>query len=261
MGVAYATGVFRNDSAIGGAVLLSTAVYGALAGVYVGAAKPKRSDLALTLTIASDVPVTALLFGLARDSDVKRSTAAAVAVSGTLALPLAGLVANVATVDAGAMTLAREAGFWGATLAMTGTAGFWAGRSCDHADHCSRQSPSGRVVGIAGLLGLYGGLAAGGLIGSEWDVSVERARLTTLGGYVGALMGGIVGLVRYDGYQALAPVTIGAALGLGAGFLLSAGEDSGPTASDANTFVPTLLPIVDGAGKPGIAWGVSLRGW
>jgi hypothetical protein len=269
IGIAYDVAWLPDDSfdaAMPVAVVAMTATT-ALAGIYLGLGKPDRGDLALTLTIVADLPLTAMLIGIARDDSGDHRTSAATAVAGTAAIPIAAIVAHNVTVDPGAMTLAREFGFWGMVLGAAGTTGFGRSRSCDdYYGHCSNDSPSGRVIAIAALLGLYGGLGLGGVVGTNFPVSVERARVTTLGGYAGALLGGIAGIRAYDDERGLAVLAVGAALGLSLTYVATSGMDVSTTAAanndtEASSVVPTLMPTIERSGKPGVAWGVALSGF
>jgi hypothetical protein len=163
------------------------------------------------------------------------------------------------------MTLAREAGFWGMVLGAAGTAGLGTVRSCHQwggSHYCSTDSPSGRVIAIGSLVGLYGGLTLGGVVGANTHMSVERVRLATLGGYAGALIGGIGGLSVYDGDRALGFLAAGAALGLGLSFAAASGVEAAASGQvdddeDLQSFVPTLMPVVDSRGRMIPAFGIG----
>lgn len=157
--------------------------------------------------------------------------------------------------------LVRDAGFWGTTLALVGTLGF--GRPTE--EFSSNDGPSGRTIAGYSLLGLYGGLGLGVLAAANSEVSLERVRVTTWGGYGGGLLGGLVG-VSADNSTSLAMfkgVAIGALAGLVITFLSTGRldgippEDRGGQPSVASRWTPAMVPIVGVRGQPQPGFGLA----
>jgi hypothetical protein len=243
-----------------------TYTMGAVAYLHVG--NPDRGDLPLVLAITSYVPTTTLLVSSAlRDNPEGQDTALAVAGSAVLAIPAAVIAARKLDLDPGDTQLVRDAGFWGLVLATTGTLAF-AGETTNNYGFEQYVAPSDRKIAALSLAGLYGGLALGTIGALNSEVSLERVRVTTWGGYGGAILGLMLGAgTDRNGDRGIyAGMTIGGALGLLITFLSTSSldgippEDS-PTAATAarrpSRWAPSLLPIagVDGRSKTGL--GIS----
>jgi hypothetical protein len=185
---------------VGGAVL-----YTGLGVAYLLTANPDRGDLPLVLAIASYAPTTATLIGTAAIKDISssqmRTISLAAAVTGVAAIPAAVVIANHLDLDPGDTQLVRDAGFWGMAVGLASVAAF--GGSVEHynygyGNYTSYRSPSGQEVAAGGLIGLYTGLGLG-LLGAHFsDVSLERVRVTTWGGYGGVLIGTLIGVAIKD---------------------------------------------------------------
>ena len=128
---------------------------------------------------------------LAVDGPDDQQVALATAATGLLAVPLAVAATHWLDLDPGDTQLVRDAGFWGLVLGTAGTLGF-GGDTETFGDFESYRQPSSRKIAVAGLAGLYGGLACGALAASQSEVSLERVRVATWGGYGGALVGALL---------------------------------------------------------------------
>lgn len=230
-------------------------------------ANPDRGDLPLALAITSYIPTTTLLVLSATDAHPDdQTTGAATAVTGLLSIPIAVLAARHFTLDPGDTQLVRDAGFWGLALSTIGTLGF-GGSTVSTPYYAQYESPSGRRVAVAGLVGLYGGLGLG-LLGARFgEVSLERVRVTTWGGYGGGVVGLLLGASANDGREQ--DVYRGAAIGALAGLVitfLSTGSldgipDEEPTSlAWAGRLTPMMVQVAgsDGRLHPGLGLGGTL---
>ncbi len=230
-------------------------------------ANPDRGDLPLALAITSYVPTTTLLVMSAADAHPNgRTTGAATAVAGLLSIPVAVVAARHFDLDPGDTQLVRDAGFWGLALSTLGTLGL-AGRTVSNYGFTQYQSPSGRKVAVAGLVGLYGGLGLG-LLGAEVsEVSLERVRVTTWGGYGGAVVGLLLGAAANDGHEQdiYRGTAIGALAGLVITFLSTSSLDGIPDEDPMRTswhrrLTPVMVQVAgrDGSLHPGLGVGGTL---
>jgi hypothetical protein len=217
---------------------------------------PDRGDLPLALAITSYLPTTTLLASTAfLDNPDGKSVSLAVAGAGLLSVPIAVLAADRLNLDPGDTQLVRDAGFWGLVLATTGTLGFGTKtEEVRYGDYVTTQTngPSARAVSAYGLAGLYGGLALGALAASHSEVSLERTRVTTWGGYGGAVLGGLLGAGAHSDAGVFRGIAIGAAAGLALTFALSSGLDGIPDEKPARTTArlrPTLMPATTAGGR------------
>jgi hypothetical protein len=174
-------------------VALGGMAYTVGAVAFLSLANPDRGDLPLALAITSYVPTTVLLgadFFIPNPNS--RHVALATAGAGLLSVPAAVIAAKQLDLDPGDTQLVRDAGFWGLILSVTAMEGF-GGKTQSYGSYSSFTAPTGRSVAGAGLAGLYGGLGLG-LLGAHFsDVSLERVRVATWGGYGGAVIGLLFG--------------------------------------------------------------------
>ena len=247
-----------------------TYTMGAVAYLQVGT--PDRGDLPLVLAITSYVPTTTLLVASAvRENPEGQDTALAVAGSAVLAIPAAIIAARKLDLDPGDTQLVRDAGFWGLVLATTGTLAF-GGDTTNNYGYEQYISPSDRKIAALGLAGLYGGLALGTIGALNSEVSLERVRVTTWGGYGGAILGLMLGAGTDNGDRGVyAGITIGGVLGLVITFFSTSGLDGippedAPTAATAarrpsrwapSRWAPSLLPIAGVDGRTNTGLGIS----
>jgi hypothetical protein len=248
-------GATGEDNIIG-SMVVGSLLYTGLSVVYVNTAQVDRGDLPLTLAISSYVPLTAGLITLATNTNSGRGGAAVVAVSGLLALPAAYWAGAVTDLDPGDTQLVRDAGFWGAVWGITTAL-------------ASSDSRTDRSVGIAGMVGLYGGLGLGLLAANTTDVSLERVRVTTWGGYGGAIIGVLTAAAsESSAREAFGFFAAGSALGVVLTFALTSSIDAPPVNAtfgerpvSLRYLEPALLPLVDREGRTRAHPGVSvLRG-
>ena len=247
-------------------IAIGALAYTAGAIGFLNLANPDRGDLPLALAITSYIPTTTLLVAdAAFDHPSAQRVAGATVVAGLASVPIAVIAANELDLDPGDTQLVRDAGFWGLVLGTTGTLAF-GGSTMTYPGGYSGyyQSPTTREVSVAGLVGLYGGLGLG-LAGAHFsNVSLERVRLTTWGGYGGAIVGLLFGAAAGgstpDAYRGL---SIGAILGLAVTFLSTSGLDGIPpeqgTAARPAAFrlTPTMQPVIGFNGQPHPALGLS----
>jgi hypothetical protein len=231
-------------------------------------ANPDRGDLPLALAITSYVPTTALLITTAAyDDNTGRTTGAITAIAGIASVPIAVLAARNLTLDPGDMQLVRDAGFWGLALSTIGMLGFGGNTVSYYYDYgySHYDAPSGRKVAVAGLIGLYGGLGLGLLGASNSEVSLERVRVSTWGGYGGGVVGLLLGAAMNDGREQdmYRGAAIGALAGLVITFLSTGSLDGIPSADPAKQawhrrLTPMMVPM---AGKNGsLHTGLGLGG-
>jgi hypothetical protein len=179
-------------------------------------ANPDRGDLPLALAITSYVPTTTLLLLNAADPHVSEHvTGVATAVAGLVSVPVAVVASQQLNLDPGDTQLVRDAGFWGLAISTVGMLGF-AGQTSEWGYY---QEPTDRQLSVAGLIGLYGGLGLGLVAASTTEMSLERVRVTTWGGYGGAVVGLLIGAAADDGHDI--GLYRGMALGALGGLLLT----------------------------------------
>jgi hypothetical protein len=209
-----------------GPPVLGALVYTGAAIAFLQLADPDRGDLPLALAITSYVPTATLLVSdLAFPNASDRNRALAVASAGLLSLPIAVVAARHFDLDPGDTQLVRDSGFWGLVLATTGT--LWLGTRVSTSD-TPDETPSTKSAAVAGLLGLSGGLGLGMLAAAHSDVSLERVRVTTWGGYGGALVGALLGASGNGDRGLWGGLTMGAACGLILTFATTGGLDGIP---------------------------------
>ena len=228
---------------------------------YLQAGNPDRGDLPLVLAIASYVPTTTLLVVSAAQEDPdEQDTALAVVGSGLLAIPAAVIAARQLDLDPGDTQLVRDAGFWGLVLGTTGALAFGGETRTDYGFE-RYVTPSNRKVAGLGLAGLYGGLVLGTIAAMNSEVSLERVRITTWGGYGGTVVGLLLGAASGNSDRAAyTGMTIGAVGGLLITFLATSGldgippDDASTAARRAPRWTPSLMPIagVDGRSHTGL---------
>jgi hypothetical protein len=234
------------------AMVVGSLAYTGLAVLYVNTATIDRSDLPLVLAITSYLPTTAGLIALASETNSGKAAGSLVAGAAVLSLPLAYWAAASTDLDPGDTQLVRDAGFWGAVWGVTGAL------SVDHVTE--------RNIGISGLVGLYGGMGLGLLAARYSDVSLERVRVTTWGGYGGAIIGGLTaGASDNDEESLFAGIAIGSALGALVTFVSTGSIDEPPAEAQFQApkaslryLEPALLPLVDRQGRTQPKLGLNL---
>lgn len=216
---------------------------------FLNLADPDRGDLPLALAITSYLPTTTLLVAdAASDNPDSKRVALATAGVGILSVPLAVLAAHELDLDPGDTQLVRDAGFWGLVLGTTGMLGFGGSTQPFPFGGSFYQAPSTRAISVAGLAGLYGGLGLG-LLGAHFgEVSLERVRVSTWGGYGGAVIGLLVaGAGGSSTENIYRGISIGALAGLIVTFVATSSLDGippdDPPAPHALRLTPTLAPM------------------
>jgi len=231
---------------------------------YLQAADPDRGDLPLALSISFFMPTTTLLVAnVASENPNSQHVAAATAAMGLLSVPVAVLAAREFDPDPGDMQLVRDSMFWGLVLGTTSSLA-WGGETVNNYGYQQYQGPSSRKMAAYGLIGVTGGLGLGTLAALNSEVSLERVRATTWGGYGGAVLGLLFGGSAANSDSGVwAGVTIGSALGLAITFLATSGLDGIPPEDVAlhaprhQLFTPTLVPITDADGRSHAALGLT----
>ncbi|MES1205283.1 MAG: hypothetical protein ABUS79_05040 [Pseudomonadota bacterium] len=266
VGFSYAIGLDSNDSASAAMpIALGAAAYTLGSVAFLKLGNPDRGDLPLALAITSYLPTTTLLIANAvYDYPDAKKTALAVASAGIVSVPIAIAAAQKLDLDPGDTQLVRDAGFWGLVLGTTGMLGF-GGSSMSSYGFSYHQEPSGRATAAAGLLGLYGGLGLGILGATQSEVSLERVRVTTWGGYGGGVLGAVLGLGLTNGDEVglYRGVAIGALAGLLVTFASTGSldgippDDEGGPRAARTRWTPTLLSLADAGGKPLPSLGIS----
>ena len=228
---------------------------------YLNLADPDRGDLPLALAITSYIPTTTLLVAhLAFDHPDGKNVALAVGGAGLLSVPIAIAATRNLDLDPGDTQLVRDAGFWGLALGTAGTLGFGGKTTSDQFGFSVYQSPSDKTVAGVALAGLFGGLGLGLVAASHSDVSLERVRVTTWGGYGG----GLVGLLL-SASSSTENTWRGIAIGSLAGLILTFASTSGldgippetPTAAAAMRWSPTFLSLSGATGQPTAGFGFA----
>jgi hypothetical protein len=230
-------------------------------------ANPDRGDLPLALAITSYVPTTTLLVMSAADaSSDGRTTGMATTIAGLLSIPIAVVAARHLDLDPGDTQLVRDAGFWGLALSTVGMLGF-GGHTDTYYGSSQYRTPSGREVAVAGLVGLYGGLGLGLLGTRVGEVSLERVRVTTWGGYGGAVVGLLLGASANNGREqdTYRGAAIGALAGLVITFISTSSldgipDDEPPRTSWHRRLMPVMVQVAgrDGSLHPGLGVGGTL---
>jgi hypothetical protein len=231
---------------------LTALAYTGLSAAYLSFATPDRGDLPLVLTISSYVPATVGLVALATGWE-DRAALVTAALAGVVAVPAAWMAAARTNFDPGDAQLVRDAGFWGGGIAFL---------------LALSMTENSQSLGLAGLGGLYGGMALGLVAASSTNVTLERVRLTTWGGYGGAVIGGLFSLAgdNEDGFPA--GIAIGAAAGLVFTLALSSSVDTIPDdvqlVAGGNATVgflrPAMVQTVARDGRPTLVPGIDLVG-
>jgi hypothetical protein len=262
IGTSFAVAQDTSSPDVTGPLVLGALAYTLGAVGYLNLANPDRGDLPLALAITSYVPTSVLLLANVATPDARASRVELeVAGAGLLSIPIAVAVTRSLDLDPGDTQLVRDAGFWGLVLATTGTLAF-GGETVDYGSgFTSYQAPTTRKISAAGLLGLYGGLGLGVLAAKHSDISLERVRVTTWGGYGGALLGTLMGVSSHDGDKgAWAGLTIGALLGLTVTFISTGSLDGIPPENahaTAMNWSPSFLPVHDASGHTAPTLGFS----
>jgi hypothetical protein len=248
-----------NETAATAAMAIGALTYTAGSVAYLSVAKPSRGDLPLALGIASYIPTTTLLVAnLGFDEATDRQVGLAVAGAGVLAVPLAVTATNLLDLDPGDTQLVRDAGFWGLVFGTVGTLGF-AGQTQNFGSFEDYQEPSSKAVAVGGLVGLYGGLACGALAASQSEVSLERVRVATWGGYGGALVGALLmSASDNDGRDVYRGLTVGGLLGVTLSFVLSGRLDGIPADTPVawRRVIPTMSTVATADGGQAPALGI-----
>jgi len=189
LGTAFASGLSSPSTAeVTTPIVLGASAYALGAVAYLRVAKPDRGDLPLMLGITMYIPITTQLasrFAIDRPNEKKVSIATV--ASGLIAIPLGIALTQKLDLDPGDTQLVRDAAFWGLALGVSAAMGFVV----------DRNEPSARTVSGLGLLGLFGGLGSGMVAAANTEISLERVRLTTWGGYGGAMLGALIGAGIY----------------------------------------------------------------
>jgi hypothetical protein len=198
-------------------MVVGALAYTSLAALYVNTAPVDRGDLPLALGITSYIPLTAGLVALTTDQDPGPAAATVITASAIVALPIAYYAAAHTDLDPGDTQLVRDSGFWGVIIGASSALAY--------------RNASARSVGIAGMVGLYGGMGLGVVAAAHTDISLERVRVTTWGGYGGALLGGLLALAEKNSEpnDAFRNIAIGSALGLIVTFASTGSIDEAPS--------------------------------
>ena len=257
LGVSLGIATRSNDA---GPVVLGALAYTGASVAFLAAANPDRGDLPLALGIVSYVPMTTLLFSAAAYPHASsKDQAVATTVSSVVSLPLAVVAAQHLDLDPGDTQLIRDAAFWGLVLSVTGTEGFGA----SHSAYGTVTAPAARTVAVAGLVGLYGGLGLGLIAARNTEISLERVRVTTWGGYGGAVLGALIGASSRDSARGIwSGITVGSLVGLGITFLATGSLDgippeSTPVASGPASWTPIVTASANQPGPRVPVFGVG----
>jgi hypothetical protein len=245
-------------------IALGALAYPAGAVAYLHAGDPDRGDLPLALGITSFVPMTAfLLYNIGKDHPETRTGAFISAGTGVASVPIAIIAARNLDLDPGDAQLVRDAGFWGLVLGTTGMLGF-GGSTTTQYGYSQYQDPSNRKIFTSSLLGLWGGLGLGALAAANSEVSLERVRVATWGGYGGAVLGVLLGASAADNSTkgVWMGITVGALAGLVITFAATSSLDGIPPEDVAlraprrkDLVSPALLSVTDADGRPHTAFG------
>jgi len=265
VGFSFALSESPNNASVA-PVALGALVYTAGAVAYLGTGEPDRGDLPLVLGITSFAPTTALLlYNIGKDRPDGRTAALVTALTGLASVPVAVIAARNLDLDPGDAQLVRDAGFWGLALGTTGMLAFGGRTVQSPYGFASYQQPSDRKLFTSSLLGLYGALGLGAIAAANSEVSLERVRVTTWGGYGGAVLGLLFGASAADTDKGLwTGVTIGALAGLVITFASTSGLDGIPPDDVAlraprrrDRAAPTLLSVTDAEGHTHPTFGLA----
>jgi hypothetical protein len=266
VGFSFALSEPNGDASVA-PVALGALAYTVGAVAYLSVGEPDRGDLPLVLAITSFTPTTVLLVAnVTQDHPNARHTALLTAGAGLLSAPVAVLAARNLDLDPGDTQLVRDAGFWGLVLGTTGMLGFGGKTVSSGFGYTFYQGPSDRKVFTSSLIGLYGGLGLGALAAANSEISLERVRAATWGGYGGAVLGLLFGASANSNGDSGAwkGVTIGALAGLVITFAATSSLDGIPPDEVAvraprrrDRFVPSLLSVTDADGRPHTAFGFA----
>jgi len=218
--------------------------------IFLATANPDRGDLPLALGIVSYVPMTTLLVSAAAYPHASsKSRTVATTISSVLAVPIAVVAARNLQLDPGDTQLVRDAGFWGLVLSLTTTLAL---DSPHENNYGGEIGPSTRTTALAGLAGLYGGLGLGLLAATHSEVSLERVRVTTWGGYGGAVLGALIGASDHGGDRGVwGGITIGSVVGLAITMVATSGMDGIPPEAPPVAAAPaTWGPVVTASASP-----------
>ena len=273
VGFSFALGA-NGDSGVG-PVAIGAVAYTVGAVAYLNLGNPDRGDLPLALAITSFVPTTVLLVAnVASEHPDEEKLGIATGVAGLLTVPIAIIAARNLDLDPGDTQLVRDAGFWGLVLGTTGMLGFGGASVTQNGGgftYTYYQGPSDRKVFTSSLIGLYGGLALGAIGAANSEVSLERVRVATWGGYGGAVIGALLGASASQNEAGTwKGITVGALGGLLITFAASYGLDGIPPEEialraprrarllpDWRRMAPALLPLADATGGSRAGFGVS----
>jgi hypothetical protein len=243
-----------NSNNIVAPMVVGALAYTSLAAIYVNTAQVDRGDLPLALAITSYIPLTAGLVTLTTETDNGRAAASVISVSAVVALPIAYYAAAHSDLDPGDTQLVRDSGFWGAVIGASSA--------------LATRNPSGRTVGIAGMVGLYGGMGLSAVAAAHSDISLERVRVTTWGGYGGAVLGGLLSLADSHNTETevFRNIAIGSALGLIVTFASTGSIDEVPAnarfadsrAPSLRYLEPAMVPVLGRDGRYQARPGVSV---
>jgi hypothetical protein len=274
VGFSFALGS-NGDSGVG-PVAIGALAYTLGAVAYLQLGNPDRGDLPLALAITSFLPTATLLIAnIASEHPDQEKVGILTGVAGLVSVPLAIIAARNLDLDPGDMQLVRDSGFWGLVLGTTSMLAF-GGQTVTQGGtgftYSYYQGPSDRKVFTSSLIGLTSGLALGGIAAANSEVSLERVRVTTWGGYGGAVIGLLLGAASSSNSDKAAwtGITIGALAGLVITFASSSGLDGIPPEDVAlraprrarllpswRQMTPTLLPVGDASGQAHTGLGVS----
>src|SRR3569623_1207255 len=244
-------GIAAHSNSVG-PVVLGALGYTVGSVAFLATASPDRGDLPLALGIVSYVPMTTLLVSAAAYPHASsKSQAVATTISSVLAVPIAVVAARNLELDPGDTQLVRDAGFWGLLLSVTGTLAIGT-HHFSAGDVYGDCSPSTRTGAAAGLAGLYGGLGLGLLAARHTEGSLERVRVTTWGGYGGALLGALIGASDNGGTRGVwGGITIGSLVGLGVTLLATSSMDGLPPETTPVASAPaSWAPLVPASATP-----------
>jgi hypothetical protein len=273
MSVGFSFTLSQNSSnASVGPVALGAVAYTLGAVAYLHLGEPDRGDLPLALAITSFVPTTTLLlFNIMADNPDGKTVSLATGLAGLLSVPAAIIAARNLDLDPGDTQLVRDAGFWGLVLGTTSMLA-WGGSTTNQYGYTSYRQPSDKKLFTSSLLGLYGGLALGTIGAMASEVSLERVRVATWGGYGGAVLGLLLGSSADTEAGVWTGISIGAASGLVLTFLATGGLDGIPPdeaqvavrarqrprlTPSWRSIAPTLLPVADANGGAHTAFGIT----
>jgi hypothetical protein len=267
MSVGFSLALASDDNGGGSVapVAIGALAYTLGAVAYLSAGNPDRGDLPLALAITSFFPTTVLLVAnVASDNPDEKNVALMTAGAGLLSVPIAIVTARRMDLDPGDMQLVRDAGFWGLVLGTTSMLAF-GGETATYPGYTINQGPSDRKVFTSALIGMYGALGLGIVAAANSEVSLERVRVTTWGGYGGAVIGLLFGAGSADNDSDLwKGITIGSAAGLLVTFLATGSLDGIPSEDVAMNvrrrpprFTPTMLPVAGADGRAHPALGIT----